>query len=275
MTNLLKVACVQLNTADKLQANIEAIRTHVQNAATQGAQLIALPENALLMESPSVARTLYTEAEHPGILAVSAMAKQHSLWLLLGSVAVKTDNSGKTVNRSILFNHEGIIAARYDKIHLFDVTLPNGETYAESARVLHGAEATLIKTPFAALGLTICYDVRFPHLYRALAQGGATILAIPAAFTATTGQGHWHVLLRARAIENGCFVLAPAQCGTHPGNRKTFGHSLIIDPWGTILADGGTEAGIIIADLDMRAVTHTRATLPSLHHSRDFTLKTC
>lgn len=274
MTKTLKAACIQLNSTDYMQSNIQAIKTWVEDAAGQGATLITLPENAFLMEAPGAPRTLYREEDHPAVHAASAMAKQASAWLLIGSTAVKTDDSGKTVNRGLLFSPEGRIHTRYDKIHLFDVTLPNGETYAESARMFAGADAVVTEAAGATLGLTICYDIRFPHLYRALALAGANILTVPAAFTATTGEAHWHVLLRARAIENACYILAPAQCGTHPGNRKTYGHSLIIDPWGTILADGGLNPGIITADLDLAMPSRIREKLPSLQHTRDFTVKT-
>jgi deaminated glutathione amidase len=268
----MKVACIQLNSGSDIGANIDRIAQFGAQAAAAGAQLIALPENALLMEVPGVKRIVYDEQDHPGINAVSAIAKQHRCWLLLGSVAVATDDSKKTYNRSLLFDPQGHIAARYDKIHLFDAQLPGGEVYAESARMLHGDEATLIKTPVGVIGMTICYDVRFPHLYREFAKARAQILTVPAAFTYTTGEAHWHVLLRARAIENGCFVIAPAQTGTHPGNRKTYGHSLIIDPWGVVLGDGGTDEGVVIADIDLQQVQQVRARIPSLKHDRPYTL---
>ena len=268
-------ACIQLTSTDDMAATIAAIEALVRQAAGQGAQLVTLPENAFLMEVPGSDRILYTEAAHPGIRAASALAKASAIWLLIGSAAVKTDDSGKTVNRALLLAPDGSIVCRYDKIHLFDVTLPSGETYAESARMRAGVEAVLAQTPFAAIGLSICYDVRFPHLYRTLAQAGASILTVPSAFTSVTGEAHWHVLLRARAIENGCYVLAPAQTGTHPGGRKTYGHSLIIDPWGKVMADAGENPGIITAELDLAMVNQIRGKLPSLQHGRDFTLKTC
>ena len=218
-------------------------------------------------------RILYTESDHPGLAASRALAKTHAIWLLIGSAAIKIDESGKAVNRSYLLNPNGDIAAHYDKIHLFDAELPNGETYAESARFLAGSEATIAQTPFATIGLSICYDVRFPHLYRTLAQSGAHILTVPAAFTYTTGIAHWHILLRARAIENACYVIAPAQTGTHAGGRKTYGHSLIIDPWGEIIAEASTETGIITASLNLDKIPQTRQKLPSLKHTRDFTVK--
>lgn len=275
MSETVRVACVQLNSSDNMQANIATIRTLVSEAAGQWAKLITLPENAFLMEIPSAGgRVLYTEEEHPGVHAASALARENGIWLLVGSVAIKIDDSGKTVNRSLLFDEQGYIAAHYDKIHLFDAALPSGETYAESARFLPGSEARIAVSPWAKIGMSVCYDVRFPQLYRYMAQGGAEILTVPSAFTATTGEAHWHTLLCARAIENGCFVIAPAQTGTHPGGRATYGHSLIIDPWGTVLADAGKDVGIITADLDISAVATIRSRLPSLRHGRDFTLTT-
>ncbi len=272
---IITAACIQLNSTDNMAANIEAVKIYVGHAAREGANLITLPENAFLMEAPGAPRTLYAEEDHPGISAAASLAQTHHCWLLVGSVAVKTDDSGKTANRSLLFSPDGRITARYDKIHLFDVTLPGGEVYAESARMLAGEKAVLAHTPKVDIGLSVCYDVRFPQLYRALAQAGASILTVPAAFTSVTGEAHWHTLLRARAIENGCYVLAPAQTGAHPGGRKTYGHSLIIDPWGTVLADAGEHAGIITATLDLAMVKNIRARLPSLQHGRDFTVKAC
>ena len=288
----MKIACVQINSGDDMNANIARAGELVAEAAAQGAQLIALPENVFLMEAPGHKglRTLYTEQEHPAIKAAARMAVEHHCWMLVGSVAVtsaesrvqsaeresssalSTQHSARTYNRALLFNPEGNITARYDKIHLFDVELPNGETYAESARMLHGGNAVLADVAGAKLGMTICYDVRFPHLHRALAKAGAQILAVPAAFTQTTGEAHWHVLLRARAIETGCFVIAPAQTGTHPGDRKTFGHALIVDPWGEVLADAGTEEGVIVADIDLDLVKQVRARIPALSHDRLFTM---
>jgi deaminated glutathione amidase len=244
---MMKIAALQLNSGADINKNISDISILVEGAAQQGAQAIFLPENCFQMEEPGqgAQRIIYTPETHPGIKAAEKLAKTHHIWLLVGSVALKVDDSGKTVNRSLLLDDKGRIAAQYDKIHLFDVELPNGETYAESARFLAGDKAVLTQTPWAKIGMTVCYDVRFAHLYRMLAQAGAEILTVPAAFTAVTGEAHWHVLLRARAIENGCYVVAPAQVGTHPGNRKTYGHALIVDPWGHVLADAGSETGMV------------------------------
>ncbi|MBY0407821.1 MAG: carbon-nitrogen hydrolase family protein [Rickettsiales bacterium] len=270
----LKAACLQLNSAADITANIAAIAPLVAEAARAGAAFVTLPENAFLMEMQGQPRTLWEEHAHPGLIAASGWAKEHGIWLLVGSAAVKTDDSGKTVNRQVLFNAEGGIAARYDKIHLFDVTLPNGEVYAESARMLPGGHAVVARTPWGNLGLSICYDVRFPHLYRQMTHAGASLIVVPAAFTAVTGEAHWHVLLRARAIENGAFVIAAAQTGTHAGGRKTFGHSLIISPWGEVLADGGTETGVVMTTLNLAQVEEVRGRIPSLTHDRSFTLVT-
>lgn len=265
------VACIQTNSQDDLHANIAAVEKWVGEAAKKGAQLIALPENVFYMEKPGATdRPNFAMEEHPGILAAKSWAKTWKAWLLVGSVAVTSGRSAKRLNRSLLINDQGEIVSPYDKIHLFDVELASGEQYLESSRFEHGEQAILAATPWGRLGMTVCYDVRFPHLYRALAKAGAQMLAVPSAFTAYTGEAHWHVLLRARAIENGCFVIAPAQCGTHPGNRKTFGHSLIVDPWGKILADGGTEPGVILTTLDMAQVEKVRKQIPSLQHDRNF-----
>lgn len=269
----IRVACVQINSGGDMMANIARLEAQVKQAAGEGAHFVALPENAFLMETPgNPQRVLYTQQNHPGITAASQMARANRCWLLVGSLAVKVDNSGKTVNRSLLFGDSGQLIKLYDKIHLFDVDLPGGEKYSESARMLPGGKAVITDTPWFKLGLTICYDVRFPQLYRALAQAGSEVIAVPSAFTQTTGEAHWHALLRARAIENGCFIIAPAQTGTHPGGRKTFGHALIIDPWGRVLADAGTEEGVIVAEIDMDQVKQVRETLPSLQHDRPFTL---
>lgn len=268
------VACIQMNSGGDIHANIAKIEAMVADAARRGAQLVALPENCFVMEEPGqgTKRVLYTMHDHPGLEVAQAVAKNNRVWLLVGSMAVKIDESGKTLNRSLLIGDSGQIVHSYDKIHLFDVELPGGEKYMESAKMLPGTHAVVADTPWAKLGMTVCYDVRFPHLYRTLAQAGAKILTVPAAFTYVTGEAHWHVLLRARAIENGCFVIAPAQVGTHPGNRRTYGHALIVDPWGKVLADAGSEEGVIIAKLDIQQAEQVRSRIPSLKHDRPFEL---
>ena len=203
------------------------------------------------------------EETHAALAAFRALAKELRIWLHCGSLAVILP-SGKVANRTYVLSPDGAVAAFYDKIHMFDVDLGNGERYMESATFEAGHEAVTVDLPWGRLGLTICYDLRFPHLYRHLAQAGADFLTVPAAFTRVTGEAHWHVLLRARAIETGCFVFAPAQTGVHAGDRKTFGHALIISPWGEILADAGTDPGVIVTDIDVAEVARARAKIPAL-----------
>lgn len=271
MSGRFTVACVQMTSAREFAPNIAFVADSVRCAREQGADLILLPENVSMLEP--INRLLLeksrTEEEHPALAAFQALARETGAWLLIGSLSIAVEG-GKVANRSILVDAAGGIVARYDKIHLFDVDLGAGESYRESATVAPGDAVTLAETPWGLLGMTVCYDLRFPQLYRALAQRGASFLSVPAAFTRTTGQAHWHVLQRARAIENGAFVFAPAQCGTHAEGRQTFGHSLIIDPWGEVLADGGAEPGIVLAQIDPEAVTSARARVPSLRHDRPF-----
>lgn len=267
----MKFALLQLNSQSDLHVNIKTLAAMVREAASLGAELVATPENTFLMAEPGSEQHFYTESEHPGVLASLACAKEFGVWLLVGSVHVigKVGDT-KMLNRLLLINPQGEIVARYDKIHLFDADVPGDRSYRESDRFLAGDKQMMADIDGTKIGLTICYDIRFPHLYRSLAKGGAQILAVPAAFTQVTGEAHWHTLLRARAIENGCFIIAPAQTGTHPGNRKTYGHSLVVDPWGKILADGGTDTGIVYADIDIAEVEKVRARLPSLEHDRPF-----
>ncbi len=271
----MKIALLQMTSGADMAANIARFEALAAEAAGKGAGFIATPENSFYMDEPGKPRPLYTQANHPGVKAASEVAKKYGVSLLLGSVAVLPDGASveegaKTYNRSILFSAKGEIAAVYDKIHLFDVEVGDGQNYKESAKIIPGNKAVVATTPAGNLGMSVCYDVRFPQLFRDLAQHGAEILAVPAAFTQVTGEAHWHTLLQARAIENGCFVIAPAQCGTHPGNRKTFGHSLVVDPWGKVLADGGTKEGVVLADIDMNRVKQVRAAIPSLQHDRRF-----
>jgi len=203
------------------------------------------------------------EATHAALKAFQALAAELGIWVHCGSLAVALPNS-KVANRNYVITPKGEIAACYDKIHMFDVNLGNGERYAESATFDPGDETVFVDLPWGRLGLTICYDLRFPHLYRHLAQRGADFLAIPSAFTRTTGEAHWHVLVRARAIETGCFVFAPAQTGEHAGGRKTYGHSLIVSPWGTVLADAGTAPGYVIATIDPAEIGQARSKIPAL-----------
>jgi predicted amidohydrolase len=266
-----KFACVQMTAGPEVGPNLDAAATLIRKAAAEGAQLIATPENTSIIE-PDRALALaksFTQDEHPGLPYFSALAKELGVWLLIGSMPIRVE-AERLANRSFLFDDQGRLAAQYDKIHLFDVDLPNGEVYRESERIRAGAQAVLAPTPFGPLGMTVCYDLRFPHLYRDLAKAGAAIIAIPAAFTVPTGEAHWHVLLRARAIESGAFVLAPAQCGIHAGGRRTYGHSLIVAPWGEILAEAGAAPGTISAEVDLSKVAAARSMVPSLRHDRDY-----
>lgn len=273
MTRALTVACIQNTAGNDVADNVRATSALIRQAADGGANLVCLPENVSCIEPDQKRQlaTAFAEADHPALPAYRALARDLGIHLLVGSLTCRVD-AGKVANRSFMLDDSGEILARYDKLHLFDVDLRGGEMYRESATVRPGDRAVLAPTPWGPLGMTICYDVRFPALYRALAQAGARFLAIPSAFTRTTGRAHWHVLVRARAIESGCFVFAPAQTGVHAGNRKTFGHSLIVDPWGEVLADGGEEVGIITARIDVDRVDECRRMVPSLRHDRPFAM---
>jgi predicted amidohydrolase len=268
-----KAACVQLNSRADMSANLRAAADGVRAAAGEGAQLIMLPEYAALLDgSGRVMRdNSYPEDEHPALASYQALAREVGAWLLIGSLTVKVD-SERMANRSYLLLPDGAVQARYDKIHMFDATLPSGKVIRESSAYQPGGQAVLAQTPWGALGMTVCYDLRFPHLYRALAGAGALFLAVPSSFQHETGVAHWHTLLRARAIENLSYVFAPAMCGEHPGNRRTYGHSLIVDPWGRVVAELGDEPGVIVAEVNPGEVARVRAMLPSLAHDRQFTL---
>ena len=266
---MFKVACVQLCTGQSVERNISSACELIAGAAGAGADLIVTPEMTSLMELG--ARRLFAvivpEDEDPALIAFRKQAVELERWLLIGSLAVRTGER-QAANRSFLIRPDGSIAAAYDKIHMFDVDLPNGERYRESATYCAGSKPALAGLPWGAIGLSVCYDLRFPALYRGLAQRGARFLAVPAAFTRQTGEAHWHVLLRARAIENGAFVFAAAQGGLHESGRETYGHSLIISPWGKILAEAGTEPGIISARVDPAQIDAARRRIPSLAHDR-------
>jgi deaminated glutathione amidase len=273
----MKIACLQFSARPLWAEHRTEVYALIKAAAAQGAQFIATPENTTGMgqDRAEQLRTAPLEAAHPLVADFSTWAREFGVWLLCGSAAVRNKaGDARLRNRSLLFNPKGEIVARYDKIHRFDAELGAGESYKESAAYDAGERAVLAQAGGFTLGLTICYDLRFGVLHRALAKAGANILCVPAAFAVPTGQAHWHVLLRARAIETGCYVLAPAQCGTHAGGRKTYGHALIVDPWGQILADAGQEPGFITATLDLARVTAVRAQLPCLGHDRDFALPT-
>jgi predicted amidohydrolase len=271
--SLLPTALIQLNSGPEIAGNIATATALIRKAAGQGARFILTPENTCHILSPLAEKlkTAPEEKDHPALKQFSVLAAELGVWILVGSVSVKV-TTDKIANRSYVLNDKGIVAAWYDKIHLFDVDLPTGESHRESAVVQPGTRAVVALTPWAGVGMSICYDVRFAYLYRVLAKAGAKILTVPSAFTVPTGKAHWEALLRARAIETGSFVLAPAQTGTHHNDRKTYGHSLIINPWGDVMADGGDDVGIIRADLDLADVERARAAIPSLSHDRAISL---
>lgn len=260
-----KVACVQVNTSNDMAENIAHASVFARAAVKEGADLIVLPENVSMMEKDRdhTRAKAMPEENHAALAAFRKLAPELGVWLHAGSLAIALGN-GKLANRTYVIDPRGQVAARYDKIHMFDVDLGNGERYAESATFQAGGDAASVALPWGILGLTICYDMRFPGLYRHLARAGADFIAVPSAFTRPTGEAHWHVLLRARAIETGCFIFAPAQTGIHAGGRKTYGHSLIINPWGEVLADGGLEPGVITAVINPAEVQAARAKIPSL-----------
>ena len=276
--SVFKAACAQTTSGPDVDENIKDASDLVRRARDAGADFIGLPEvvNVMDLNRKALAGKTTPEAEDVTLAAMQDLARETGAWLLVGSLVVKHDGAAddagrpKFANRSFLIDAEGGVRARYDKIHMFDVDLDGGESYRESKAYEPGGEAVLAETPWGQLGMTICYDLRFPYLYRDLAHRSAGLLSIPAAFTRPTGRDHWHVLMRARAIETGCFVIAPAQCGDHGGGRQTYGHSLIVDPWGEVLADGGEEPGIVVAEIDTDRIAAARGKIPSLSHDRDF-----
>jgi deaminated glutathione amidase len=280
MSSAFTVSCVQFTSARDYDPNIRVVSDLIRRARDGGADFVLTPENTGLTEPVGKLRRQKAcdEANHPVLAALREVARETGVWLLIGSLAIDLAREPGTAvgerrlaNRSYLVNPAGMIVARYDKIHMFDVDLAGGESYRESNAFRPGNQTVLAETPWGVLGMSVCYDLRFPHLYRALAQAGADFLAIPSAFTVPTGKAHWHVLLRARAIENGCFVFAPAQWGEHAGGRRSYGHSLIVDPWGEVLADGGEGPGIITAPIDPARIAKARGMVPSLQHDRGFT----
>lgn len=270
MTSLLRVACAEFTATPDTAANMAAVTDFTRQAIADGAALVAFPENVGLMAGKKDMRAqAKAEADHLALAHFRGLAAETGTWLLAGSLAVALDE-GRLANRSFLIDGAGNVVATYDKIHMFDVDLDGGESYRESESYRPGSSACIAPSPWGPIGLTVCYDLRFPSLYRALAQAGARLITIPSAFTVPTGAAHWHVLIRARAIETGCFVLAPAQTGTHYGRRQTYGHSLIVDPWGEVLAEGTTEPGVIVADLNLSKIDEARAMVPSLRHDRTY-----
>ena len=274
----LRAALIQTRTPASQGAALEQIEPLIRQAAAEGAQLIVTPEgsNLLQRDRALMLRALKPLQHDPFVQGVRQLAKELKVWILIGSALVahssnKDLGSDKAANRAVLIDADGEVVSTYDKLHMFDVDLPNGDRYRESSLYEPGAEARLVDTPWGKLGLTICYDMRFPQLYRALAKAGAEFIAVPAAFTRPTGEAHWEVLLRARAIENGVFILAAAQGGQHEDGRGTWGHSLAIDPWGRILAEAAGDApGVVIADLNLDDVEATRQAIPSLKNERPF-----
>jgi predicted amidohydrolase len=265
-------ACVTLRTGRNLKANVDHVVPLVAEAIAGGASYIQTPEMTSLIDRDraSLMAQIGGEADDAVVSALRETARRHKVTVHVGSIAVKADD--KLANRTLLIGPDGEIATRYDKIHLFDVDLPSGQSWRESRTYAGGQEAVLVEMPWGVLGLSICYDLRFPYLYRALAEAGAEVLTAPACFTRETGEAHWSILLRARAIENGAFMLAAAQGGTHEDGRVTYGHSMIVDPWGRVLAEGDAEPGVILANIDPSVVAAVRARIPSLRHTRQFRL---
>jgi predicted amidohydrolase len=271
MSGTFKIACVQNCAVAEVERNIDIAARLTRAAIGEGAAIVCLPEyfSGVALKDGLLHPAAFAEARHPVLQAFADLAREKRTWLLLGSLGVLAGD-GRIFNRGYLIDPAGAVAARYDKIHMFDVELTKGAPLRESATIAPGDCAVLADTGFCRMGLSICYDLRFPHLYRRLAQAGAEVLAVPAAFTKVTGEAHWHVLNRARAIENGCYVVAPCQYGTLPGGAECFGHSLIVDPWGTVLADGGDAEGIVLAEIDPAAVVRARSRIPALTHDRPF-----
>jgi len=266
-----KAAMIQMRSGLKPAANIDDALRLISEAKSAGAEYVLTPEmtNILAAKREQLFGAIVAEEADPSLATLRELARRLGIYIHIGSLAVRLSPE-RAANRSFLLDPKGNIAARYDKIHMFDVDLANGESYRESRNYRPGEQAVLADLPWGRLGLTICYDLRFPALYRALAEAGATMLAIPSAFTKQTGEAHWHVLVRSRAIENGCFVFAAAQGGKHENGRDTFGHSLIVDPWGRIIAESGTDPGVVMAEIDPAEIANARARIPSLQHGRRF-----
>ncbi len=279
MNTAFTAACIQFTAGPDPELNLRQVGELIRRARDSGADFIMTPEASNLIESGRRRRDkARREADDPFLAGMRELARDLGIWLLLGSLVIDpsgepgaTEGEERLANRSFLLDSAGAIVARYDKIHMFDIDLPGGESYRESNAYRPGGQTVVAETPWGRLGMSVCYDVRFPHLYRALAQAGADFLAVPSVFTVPTGRVHWHILLRARAIENGCFVFAPAQWGEHTAGRKSYGHSLIVDPWGEVLADGGEEVGFVTARIDPARIAEARRMVPSLTHDRAFT----
>ena len=274
MDRKVNIACLQTRAfSEASQALAHAIEL-ASDAIAKGAQLLVLPEysGGLKTEGKLFSPPVYSEDTHPVLKGLRKLAKEKGVWIVLGSVAIQ-GTGAKFLNRTFVIDEHGDVQARYTKVHLFDIELSASQCYKESEKVLPGDKAVVVETPFGKLGLSICYDLRFPHLYRDLAQAGAEILLVPAAFTKKTGEAHWHILNQARAIENGAFIVAPCAVGKVPGGGESFGHSLVVDPWGTILADGGERTGVVLCEVDVDQVAVTRRRIPSLSHDRTYQLQ--
>ena len=271
------IACLQANTSNDLAANLATVGAMMREAAANGAKLVATPEYTLMMDGSG--RVMRDNALPPDggdpLVHLRGLAKALQVWLLLGSLTLRTGEEGegadtRIVNRSFLISDAGEVVASYDKIHMFDVTLPDGKVIRESSAYRPGDKAVVVDTPLGKVGLTICYDLRFPGLFRTLAQAGAQLITVPSSFQRQTGKADWHALLQARAIENGCWIVAPAMCGEHAGNRQTFGHSLVVNPWGEVVADSGEGPGVVYAEIDVGRVAKVRGMVPSLTHDRRY-----
>jgi len=279
MSKTFTAACVQFTAGPDPEPNLRTVSDLIYRARDAGADFIMTPEASNFIEGGRRRREkARREADDPFLAGIRSVARDTGAWLLIGSLVI--DPTGepaaaadetRLANRSFLVDPFGTVVARYDKIHMFDIDLPNGESYRESNAYRPGGGTVVVQTPWGRLGMSVCYDVRFPHLYRALARSGADFLVIPSVFTVPTGRAHWHVLLRARAIENSCFVFAPAQWGEHTAGRRSYGHSLIVDPWGEVLADAGEGVGIASAGIEVGRIAEVRQMVPSLQHDRLFT----
>ncbi len=278
MSGPFTAACIQFTAGPDPEPNIQRVSELIRQAREEGADFVLTPEVTNFIESGRRRREkARPERDDPALAAFRDVARETGLWLLVGSLVIDPAGEGdvalgesRLANRSFLINSAGAVVARYDKIHMFDVDLESGESYRESSAYRPGSRAVVAPTPWGPIGMTVCYDIRFPQLYRALAKAGADFLTVPSVFTVPTGKAHWHVLLRARAIETGCFVFAPAGWGEHVGGRRSYGHSLIVDPWGEVLAEGGEKVGIVSARIDPSRVAEARAMVPSLSHDRPF-----
>jgi len=267
-----QIALLQMTAGDDVAANLSAIADHVSSATSKGALAVFLPECCALMQTSraQLRATAKAEEDGPIQLALADIARRNAIWLFAGSIPVASADPDRVYNSSVVFTPKGEAIARYHKAHLFDVSLENGEQYLESAYTMAGDRLCLVDSVLGRIGLSVCYDLRFPELYRALVADGAEVLLVPSAFSVTTGEAHWHALLRARAIENCCYVVAAAQWGTHPSGRKTYGHSIVIDPWGRVVAEKTTGTGLLMAEIDRNEVKRARQQLPCLNHRKSW-----